>query len=133
MSRALHCASSRPCSGHLFWDIIKEGKPNEKAHLFLIFSSVYLILRFGIQILTYSGDEADLGGDTIVVNSLHDARSLDEFEINIIDLSSKYFWYSKLKNAITPSLFFNFKADIIMPSSFIVVALLLFTDLDQRR
>lgn len=48
-----------------------------------------------IQILTYSGDEADLGGDTIVVNSLHDARSLDEFEINIVDLSSEYFWFNK--------------------------------------
>ncbi len=51
-----------------------------------------------IQILTYSGDEADLGGDAVVVNRLHNARSLDEFEINIVDLSSKYFWYSKSNN-----------------------------------
>ncbi len=46
-----------------------------------------------IQVLTHSGGESDLSGNEIVVNSFHDASSLDEFEINIIDLSSQYLWY----------------------------------------
>lgn len=45
-----------------------------------------------IQILTYDGNKGQLEGNNVVVNSLHDARSLDEFEINIIDLSSSGFW-----------------------------------------
>ena len=48
-----------------------------------------------IQVLTYGGRETGLGADATVVNSLHDARSLDEFEINIIDLSSQYLWFNK--------------------------------------
>lgn len=51
-----------------------------------------------IQVLTYGGRDTGLGGDAIVVNSLHDARSLDEFAINIIDLSSEYLWFNEKNN-----------------------------------
>ena len=36
-----------------------------------------------IQFLTYSGKEEVLKGNNVVVNSLHDAKSLDEFDINL--------------------------------------------------
>ena len=46
-----------------------------------------------VQVLTYSGDEQGLQGDNVVINKLHDAQSLDEFEINIISLQDKNLWY----------------------------------------
>lgn len=45
-----------------------------------------------IQMLTYTGKENKLKGKDVVLNSLHDAHSLDEFEINIIDLSDENVW-----------------------------------------
>lgn len=48
-----------------------------------------------IQFLTYSGKEEVLKGNNVVVNSLHDAKSLDEFDINIIDLSNQSLWRCK--------------------------------------
>lgn len=45
-----------------------------------------------VQILTYLGNENELKGNNVVINSLHDAQSLDEFEINIINLQSNYIW-----------------------------------------
>ena len=42
-----------------------------------------------IQILTYSGKENEFKGKDIVLNSIHDARSLDEFDINIIKIVNK--------------------------------------------
>lgn len=45
-----------------------------------------------IQILTYSGTEEELKGEKVTINKLHDARSLDEFEINIFDFKSKNIW-----------------------------------------
>ena len=45
-----------------------------------------------IQILTYSGKENEFKGKDIVLNSIHDARSLDEFDINIISLTDKAMW-----------------------------------------
>ncbi len=49
-----------------------------------------------IQVLTYDGSETNLSGAGVIVNRLHDARSLDEFEINIIDLNNEGIWeYSR--------------------------------------
>lgn len=42
-----------------------------------------------IQVLTYSGKDNDFKGDDIVVNSIHNPRSLDEFDINIISLAEE--------------------------------------------
>ncbi|MBS7217778.1 MAG: hypothetical protein KH032_11125 [[Clostridium] spiroforme] len=51
-----------------------------------------------IQILTYSGTEENLKGKNVIINKLHDAQSLDEFEINVIDLKSEYIWRNKKDN-----------------------------------
>lgn len=45
-----------------------------------------------IQILTYSGENQELCGSGVKVNSIHDAESLDSHEINVIDLTNKYMW-----------------------------------------
>ena len=45
-----------------------------------------------IQILTYSGEENELQGKDIEVNRIHDAKSLDEFDINIIILEDEKIW-----------------------------------------
>lgn len=45
-----------------------------------------------IQILTYSGKEDYFQGKDAVVSKIHDARSLDEFDINIISLEDKNLW-----------------------------------------
>lgn len=45
-----------------------------------------------IQMLTYSGKEDKLEGSEIVINSLHDPQSLDEFDINIINLADGEMW-----------------------------------------
>ncbi len=45
-----------------------------------------------IQILTYSGAEDALKGKDVTINKIHDAQSLDEFEINIIDLKDEHIW-----------------------------------------
>lgn len=45
-----------------------------------------------IQILTYSGKENEFKGKDIVLNSIHDAKSLDEFNTNIISLADKEIW-----------------------------------------
>lgn len=45
-----------------------------------------------IQILTYSGKGNDYKGDDILVSSIHNPRSLDEFDINIISLAEEKMW-----------------------------------------
>lgn len=45
-----------------------------------------------IQILTYSGNEENFNGKDIVLNKIHDARSLDDFDINVIDLKDEKIW-----------------------------------------
>ncbi len=45
-----------------------------------------------IQILTYSGKEDCFQGKDVVVSSIHNARSLDEFDINIISLDDEHVW-----------------------------------------
>lgn len=45
-----------------------------------------------IQVATYSGKETKYNGELVEQYSLHDIRSLDEYEITIIDLSSPNIW-----------------------------------------
>lgn len=45
-----------------------------------------------IQVITYSGKEAKYNGNVVKQNSLHDIQSLDEFDINVIDLSANTLW-----------------------------------------
>ena len=45
-----------------------------------------------IQILTYSGKEDGFQGEDIILNSIHDANALDEFDINIISLADERMW-----------------------------------------
>lgn len=45
-----------------------------------------------IQILTYTGKEIYYQNKNVVLNTLHDAESLDSFDINIICLSNEHIW-----------------------------------------
>lgn len=45
-----------------------------------------------IQVITYNGKDMKYDGKVIKQNSLHDIQSLDEFDINVIDLSSSSLW-----------------------------------------
>lgn len=49
-------------------------------------------MKKSIQIITYSGKEVKYKGNVIKQNSLHDIQSLDEFDINVIDLSANALW-----------------------------------------
>lgn len=53
-----------------------------------------------IQILTYKGTENIFEGEEAKVNKIHDAQSLDEFDINIISLANKDMWKNE-KNGVT--------------------------------
>lgn len=72
-----------------------------------------------IQILTYSGKGNDYKGDDIVLNSIHDARSLDEFDINVIILTDKYMWKNKEyeRNSIDSILDLQSLSEMIRKSS----------------
>lgn len=52
-----------------------------------------------IQVVTYDGKDTKYDGEEMAQYSLHDIRSLDEYEIDVIDLSSPYIWYSSGKTA----------------------------------
>lgn len=45
-----------------------------------------------IQVVTYSGKEVNYNMQGIEQYSLHDIRSLDEYEVNVIDLSNPLLW-----------------------------------------
>lgn len=45
-----------------------------------------------IQMLTYGKGAENFEGRDMVINTFHDAQSLDEFEINIINLNSSLVW-----------------------------------------
>lgn len=45
-----------------------------------------------IQVATFSGSDEKYNGSGVEQYSLHDIRSLDEYDINIIDLSSIHLW-----------------------------------------
>ncbi len=47
-----------------------------------------------IQVVTYDGKDTRYNCKEIVQYSLHDIRSLDEYEIDVIDLSNPHIWYS---------------------------------------
>ena len=48
-----------------------------------------------IQILTYSGQNEEFTGNNVIINSIHDAHSLDDFEINLIYLNDQELWKNK--------------------------------------
>lgn len=50
-----------------------------------------------IQILTYKGNEDEFQGNEIKVNRIHDAESLDSFEINIISLQDSDMWVTSAR------------------------------------
>lgn len=45
-----------------------------------------------IQVITHSKRETKYNGNVVKQNSLHDIQSLDEFDINVIDLSASTLW-----------------------------------------
>lgn len=45
-----------------------------------------------IQILTYTGQESEYKGAGVKINRLHDAESLDAFDVNIISLLDEMIW-----------------------------------------
>lgn len=45
-----------------------------------------------IQLLTYNGSNDEFEGDDILVNKIHDARSLDDYSINVINLNDELIW-----------------------------------------
>lgn len=48
-----------------------------------------------IQILTFRENMGDLKGKNTVINRIHDAQSLDDFEINIINLNDENMWRTR--------------------------------------
>lgn len=48
-----------------------------------------------IQMLTYNGKQDNFSGESIVIHSFHDAQSIDEFEVNIINLNDQYMWLNR--------------------------------------
>lgn len=68
-----------------------------------------------IQILNYSGENKNFEGKNIEINSIHDAKSLDDFEINIIDLNDTKIW--QYKGSMPGEI--NIIADIISLSAMI--------------
>ena len=63
-----------------------------------------------IQIITHSGREAKYNGNVIKQNSLHDIQSLDEFDINVIDLSANTLWEYEGDSKETISSISDFKS-----------------------
>ena len=55
-----------------------------------------------IQILTYTGQESEYQGVGVKLNRLHDAESLDAFDVNIISLLDEMIWRNRdsSKNSI---------------------------------
>lgn len=51
-----------------------------------------------IQILNYSRENKELCGNGVKINSIHDAESLDSYEINVIDLTDKDMWKNRSYN-----------------------------------
>lgn len=51
-----------------------------------------------IQMLTYTGKEKGFKESDLTLNSIHDAQSLDEFDINIINLQDEKLWSNKTKS-----------------------------------
>lgn len=51
-----------------------------------------------IQMLTYDGKQGKFSGENIVVNKFHDAQSLDDFDVNIINLDEQNIWYNDGSN-----------------------------------
>ena len=49
-------------------------------------------MRKSVQIITYSGKEVKYNRNVVKQNSLHDIQSLDEFDINVVDLSANTLW-----------------------------------------
>lgn len=50
-----------------------------------------------IQVVTYSGNDERYNGDGIEQYSLHDIRSLDEYDINVINLDSSHLWVNEYR------------------------------------
>lgn len=68
-----------------------------------------------IQMLTCNKRNENFEGRDMVINTFHDARSLDEFEINIVNLNSEVIWRNTGDNKET----INDKKDFISLSSMI--------------
>lgn len=68
-----------------------------------------------IQMLTCNKHNGNIDGQDMVLNTFHDARSLDEFEINIINLNDTEIW----KNVNNSKESVNIEKDLISLSSMI--------------
>lgn len=66
-----------------------------------------------IQMLTCTKKNENFEGRDMVINTFHDAQSLDEFEINIINLNSEVIWRNTRDNKETV----NIEKDLISLSS----------------
>lgn len=60
------------------------------------------------------GKDTKYDGEEMAQYSLHDIRSLDEYEIDVIDLSSPYIWYSSGKTANSVNISNDLKSVISM-------------------
>lgn len=63
-----------------------------------------------IQLLTYNGNEEKLKGKDVIINKLHDAQSLDEFDINVIDLRDNNIWEYNESNNVSINSINDFKS-----------------------
>lgn len=66
-----------------------------------------------IQMLTCNKRNENFEGRDMVINTFHDAQSLDEFEINIVNLNSEVIWRNTRDNKRTV----NIEEDLISLSS----------------
>lgn len=80
-----------------------------------------------IQVVTYGGKEARYNMEGIEQYSLHDIRSLDEYEINVIDLSSSILWNNRNNDCTNINSIEDFKSisDMILNSSMSKIVILL--------
>lgn len=62
-----------------------------------------------IQMLTCNKRNENFEGRDMVINTFHDAQSLDEFEINIVNLNSEVIWRNTRDNKRTV----NIEEDLI--------------------
>lgn len=67
-----------------------------------------------IQVITCEQSNKAFEGENIVVSSLNNPRSLDEFEINLISLENRYIWYDSNTQGKTINIIDDFKSIGIM-------------------
>ena len=67
-----------------------------------------------IQMLTYDGETDNFSDENIIIHKFHDAQSLDEFEVNIINLNDQCIWRNNEKNKVKINIIDDIKSLSVM-------------------